>query len=61
MRHNKYSYHNFTNLKRQYTCNHRAINEHQATDIAKKCYGLIDVNNRLVNTFDSFGMRNIDQ
>jgi hypothetical protein len=61
MRHNKYSHHNFTNLKRQYTCNHRAISEHQATDMAKKIYGLIDVNNRLVHIFDSFGMRNIDQ
>lgn len=61
MRHIKYSCHNLTNLKRHYTCNHRAISEHQATDIAKKFYGLIDVNNRLVHTFDSFDMRNIDQ
>jgi len=27
----------------------------------QKIYGLIDVYNRLVHTFDSFAMRNIDQ
>ena len=37
------------------------MSEQQATEITKKFYGLIDGNNRLVHTFDSFGMRNIDQ
>ena len=61
MRHNKYLYHTFTNLTRHYTCNHRAISELQATEITKKkLYGLIDVNSRLVHSFDSLSMRNID-
>lgn len=63
MRHSKYSYQIFTNLTRLYTFNHRAITEHQATEITKKkkYIGLIDVNNRLGHSFDSLSMRNIDK